>query len=210
MPQPPLTADEPLLKQILQSDWDSLAPILQTHYSLAPFTDRQLRVTGQMDSVTHSARATIIIPFTTIAGALIPYQGTDIPVDVVHHTQIDRPDVFWRRTFHFPDKKPFVFKSRIVMSGDHEIIEYVRFGFGIRFKLSVQDGGLIQHDRGYVWTIGRRSIPLPMNLLLGKTVVEERPLSDSTFAMKMEIRHPLLGQTFQYNGTFSIHKSANH
>ena len=199
-----LNTHEPLLKQVLKTDWDSLAPILQTHYSLAPFTDRQLLVTGRMASVTHSARATIIIPFTTIAGALIPYQGKDIPVDVVHATQADRPDVFWRRTFHFPGKKPFVFKSRIVMSGDHEIIEYVRFGFGIRFKLSVKDGGLIQHDRGYVWTIGRRSIPLPMNLLLGKTYVEERPLSDSTFAMKMEITHPLLGQTFQYNGTFEV------
>jgi hypothetical protein len=199
-----VNSNEPLLKHVLKSDWASLSPVLQAHYALTPFTDQQLRVTGVMDSVTHSARAILIIPFTTFAGALIPLQGRNIPVDVVHATRANRPEVFWRRIFHFPNKKPFVFKSRIIMSGDHEITEYVRFGFGIRFKLSVENGGLIQHDRGYVWTLGTRSIPLPMNLLLGKTVVEERPLSDSTFSMKMEIKHPLLGQTFQYNGQFSV------
>ena len=190
--------------QALNQDWDSLAPSIRAHYGIAPFTTQQVRVEGTMQSVSHSAVAKLLIPFARLAGALIPFQGRDVPVQVVNYSRVNRPGYYWRRVFHFRGRKPFPFPSRMVCSGDHEITEYVRFGFGIRLALSVKNGALIERDRGYVVALGRLVLPLPLNLLMGWACIEETPVSSKEFDMKMSLRHPIFGQTFAYNGRFAI------
>jgi len=37
-----------------------------------------------------------------------------------------------------------------------------------------------------VWKVGQRSIPVPINVLMGKAYIEEMPVSDTDFSMKME------------------------
>ena len=195
---------QPVFKQALNAEWDSLAPVIQAHYALVPFTDQRLLVKGTMESVSHSSFAKLLIPLTALAGALVPYRGKNVPVEVVNQSQTDKTGFFWQRTFFFPGKQPFVFRSVTHHTGEREVTEYVRWGLGIRYKLSVKNGGLIHTDQGYVWKMGKRSIPLPFNLVMGKLYGEEMPVSDTEFAMKMEIVHPIFGQTFQYNGRFSI------
>jgi hypothetical protein len=56
-----------------------------------------------------------------------------------------------------------------------EVIEYVRFGIGMRLAVSAEDGALVFRDLGYVWRIAGLRIPLPLGLLLGTAYVEERP-----------------------------------
>ena len=89
-------------------------------------------------------------------------------------------------------------------TGLHEITEFVRFGFGIRLNVAHQSDGLVFQDKGYVWNVGRLSIPVPVNLMLGKAYIQEMPISDSEFSMKMVVTHPVFGQTFQYNGKFTM------
>ena len=92
----------------------------------------------------------------------------------------------------------------MLLSGDHEITEYVRFGFGIRLKLYVRDGALIEKDQGYKVTIGHVSVPLPLNFMMGWATIEERPVSPTEFEMSMALVHPLFGQTFAYSGRFAL------
>jgi len=199
-----MSTTEPIFKQALQAQWDALAPVIRAHYSLSPFADQSLRLKGSMESVSHSTFARLLIPFTTLVGALVPYRGRNVPVEVVNQTRRDKAGLHWQRTFFFPGRKPFVFRSVMHHTGPYEITEYVRFGFGIRHKLAEKNGGLIYHDHGYVWKIGKRSIPLPIHLMIGRSYTEEMPVSDTEFSMQMEIMHPVFGRTFQYNGTFSI------
>ena len=199
-----MNPSESVFKQALQTHWDALAPIIQAHYGLSPFTDQSLKFKGSMESVSHSMYAYLLIPFTTLVGALVPYRGNNVPVEVVNQTHRGKAGLYWQRTFFFERRKPFIFRSVMHCTGPQEITEFVRFGFGIRFKLRQKDGGLIHHDNGYVWKGGQRSIPVPLNLLIGKAYIEEMPVSDTEFSMKMEIAHPVFGQTFQYNGRFSI------
>lgn len=194
---------EPVLKQALKEEWHTLAPVIRAHYGFQPFTSQRIRLEGRMHNISHSALAKLLIPFARIAGALIPYQGKDVPVRVVNRSHPDRPGYYWERVFLFPHRRPFPFPSRMMCSGDHEITEYVRFGLGIRLNLTVKDGGLIEEDHGYVWTVGRISIPLPLNSLMGRVLIEEMPVSPEEYNMSMALVHPTFGQTSAYNGTFA-------
>jgi hypothetical protein len=56
-----------------------------------------------------------------------------------------------------------------------EVIEYVRFGIGMRLAVSAEEGALVFRDLGYVWRVAGLRIALPLGLLLGTAYVEERP-----------------------------------
>ena len=195
---------DPVLRQALGSGWSSLAPAIQTHYGLSPFTDEQIHLKGMMDRVSYSSLAALLMPFAVFAGALVPYRGQDIPVEAVNFSMPGSPKYFWRRTFYFPGKKPYTFRSAMICTGDGELTEYVQFGLGIRFAVAVMNGGLVERDLGYVWKIGRWSIPLPIQFMLGRSYVEEMPVSDSEYEMKWAVTHPLFGETFAYSGRFLV------
>jgi uncharacterized protein DUF4166 len=160
---------EPVLKQALGSQWSSLALVLQAHYGLTPFTDDQIHIKGNMDRLSHSPVVSPLLPLAAFAGAMVPYRGNNVPVEVVNYSVRETPSYFWHRTFFFPGKKPFVFQSSMQCTGEGELTEYVRFGLGIRFSVTVKNRGLVEKELGYLWRIGRTSIPIPINILLGQS-----------------------------------------
>jgi hypothetical protein len=91
---------------------------------------------------------------------------------------------------------------------ENEVIEFVRFGVGLRLRVTEENGALVFRDLGYVWRIFGINIPLPGRLLMGSAYVEERPVDDNHFAMKMQIMHPLFGELFVYQGQFSLESCA--
>ena len=205
-----MNGTDPVLKQALGLGWSSLAPVIQAHYGLTPFTDEQIHLKGMMDRVTYSSIAVLLMPLAVFVGALVPYRGQNVPVDAINQSAPGRPEYFWSRTFYFTEKKPFTFRSAMIRSGAGELTEYVRFGLGIRFAVTVLNGGLIERDLGYVWKLSRWSIPLPIHLLFGRSTVQEMPISDSEYQMKWTVTHPLFGETFAYSGRFAIvSKSVN-
>jgi uncharacterized protein DUF4166 len=195
---------EPVLKQALGTQWSLLAPVIQAHYGLTPFTDEQVRLKGNMDRVSYSPVVGLLIPLATLAGAMVPYRGRNVPVEVVNRSILGKPSYYWLRTFFFPGKKPFVFRSSMLCTGEGEITEYVRFSLGIRFNVTTKNGGLVEKDLGYVCKIGKWSIPMPINFMLGQSYVEEMPVSYFEYEMKWVITHPLFGETFAYSGRFAV------
>jgi hypothetical protein len=89
-------------------------------------------------------------------------------------------------------------------TGDNEVIEYVRFGVGMRLRVTVEDGALVFRDIGYIWRILGFNMPVPGGLLFGKAYVEERPIDENIFSMRLELKHPIFGILFRYQGRFSI------
>lgn len=185
--------------------WNDLHPLVRRHYDITPGTDDNVIMRGSMDEVYHSTIAKAFLVFGRLFGALVPYRGRNVPVEVHNWSRRENcTDMFWHRTFEFPGRSPFVFASRMMHVGGEEIVEFVRLGMGVRMKMSVNNGALVFTGIGFRWNIGPFTLYLPSWLILGDAVIEERALSDDEFFVDFKMIHPLFGRTFAYSGTFKI------
>ena len=194
-----------VIQKALGEQWDNLGDSVKRHYDLAPGSDSQVTVVGTMDEVTHSLWAKPFILIAQLFGALVPYQGRNVPVTAKNWTQPDNlRALFWHRTFSFQGKQPYIFKSRMEHYQGDEIVEYVRFNFGVRMRLSEKDGSLVYKNMDYIWKLGKLTIHIPNWLTLGNADIIETPVSDTQFKMDFTMKHPLFGLMFRYRGSFSI------
>ena len=198
----------PVIRKALGEDWNALGEIVRRHYDITPGTASNMTIDGLMSEVYHSPVGKLFLLPGRLFGALVPYKGRDIPTRVRNCTQPeDDNSMFWHRTLRFPGRRPVIFRSRMVHVGGNEIVEYVRFGLGIRMRLSVRDAALVFESVGYVWDIGGVRLSIPTWAILGDAVIVEKPVSDSSFHVDFVIRHPLFGRTFSYTGRFAITQS---
>jgi Domain of unknown function (DUF4166) len=194
----------PVFQAVLGNGWDNLGEIVRRHYSLRPFSNDYVCVTGTMQEVWHSTLAKLLIPFGLMVGALVAHRGTDVPIDVHYSSLPGNRSIYWDRVFRFAGRKPFHFKSYMEEVGDNRVIEFVRFGVGLRLRVTAEEGALVFRDQGYVWRLFGIDIPIPAGLLFGRTYVEERPIDADNFSMRMTLRHRLFGELFRYSGRFTI------
>ena len=196
---------QPVIRKALGEAWESLGEVVRRHYDLSPGSASNMLIEGEMREVYHSNIAKLFLLPGRLFGALVPYRGRHIPTQVRNWTASDNHKaMFWHRTLYFPNHAPVIFRSRMEHIKDDEIIEFVRFGMGIRMRLSVKHEALVYESLGYVWQLGAFSLPIPGWANLGDAVIVERPLSDKTFDIDFNIHHPLFGRTFSYAGSFSI------
>jgi hypothetical protein len=194
----------PIFQSVLGPDWPTLGTIVRRHYTLRPFSRDRATVRGEMDEVWHSGPATLLLPLARIAGALVPYRGRRVPIEVHYAARETDGTLHWDRVFHFAGRRPYHFRSHMERVEDNEVIEYVRLGIGMRLGVTAEDGALVFRGRGYVWRLFGRRWPLPLGLVLGQAYVEERPDGPDRFTMRMTLRHPLLGELFRYSGRFTL------
>ena len=195
---------EPVFKRSLGKDWDDLATSVKSHYSLIPYSADRVLTKGTMEKVSRSRLAGVFIPFAIFFGALIPRTGRDIPIEVLSHSKPRKAGYYWRRRFYFSEGKPSNFNSTSLYAGPGEILELVRFGLGVRLSLSTSGGGMVMRHLKFVWKIRSLEIRLPIEPLIGRLYVEEMPISENQFSMRLSINHAIFGQTFCYQGTFTV------
>ncbi len=191
------------IRQALGSEWPSLGAAIRRHYDLPPNTDTQLEVEGIMEVVL-SPIGKVFITFGRLLDALVPFKGRDIPVTVRNWSTPDSSDMFWHRTFRYPGKDPIIFRSRMEYAGDNNIVEYVKYGLGMRLQLSSEGETLRYDSHGYQWNLGPLTLRIPDWLMLGKAVIREIPISEQAFQVSFEVNHPLWGRTFGYSGQFKF------
>ena len=198
----------PVFQQALGQGWHQLGDVIRRHYTMAPFSNAHVCVRGTMDEVHHARWARVLMPFGRLFGALVPYTGTRVPIEVHYRCRPGDALLYWDRVFSFEGRAPFHFRSHMAHApaGGGEVIEYVRFGLGMRLAVSAEEGALVFRDLGYVWRLGRLHLPLPLGLLMGTAYVEERPDPDDAnrFTMKMVLRHRWFGDVFRYSGRFRL------
>jgi hypothetical protein len=195
---------EPIFKTVLGNQWMQLGSIVRQHYSLTPFSQDYVRVDGVMEEIHHSLIAKLLIPFGLLFGAIVPFRGANVPVSVHYSSNPNDGNLYWDRAFQFRHQKSFHFRSYMQHVGDNQVIEYVRFGVGMRLRVTAEGGALVFRDEGYVWRLFGYTLPIPVGLFFGNAYVEERPINADSFSMKMELIHPLFGTLFRYRGHFSI------
>lgn len=192
------------IRRALGSEWCALGNVVRRHYDLPPRTETRLQVEGRM-AVAFSPMGKLLITAGRLFDALVPYVGREIPVTVRNWSRADSDAMFWHRTFRYPGKKnPVIFHSRMEYLGNRHIVEYVKYGLGIRMRLSTEGETLRFDSQGYQWVLGPLTLRIPDWLLLGNAVIIETPLSERSFRVDFEINHPLWGRTFEYSGEFSL------
>ena len=196
---------QPVIKQALGSNWNALSKIVKQHYDITPGEEATLFLRGEMSEVYHSNIAKLFLLPGRIFGALVPYRGKNIPTIVKNTTTTNnKRAMFWHRTLNFPNRPEVVFQSRMEYLADNEIIEYVKYGMGIRMALYEENRALVYKGLGYVLKIGRMRLPIPNWLILGSATIVEKALSEQLLHLDFKIIHPLFGKTFSYTGEFVI------
>lgn len=193
-----------IFQKVLGEQWENLGDVIKRHYFLKPFSEDRIVVTGEMLEVYHSALAKLFIPVGVLFGAVVPFRGRNVPTEVYYNSKIDNAHLYWHRIFKFSEQRHFHFKSHMELGERNEVVEFVRFGVGMRLKVTAEEGAIVFRDNGYIWRLFGISVPIPVNLLLGSAYVEERPIDENTFSMKMIMTHPLLGVMFRYRGRFTL------
>lgn len=188
-----------MFRTILSDQWASLSPVLQQHYGIKD--GKAIRMHGEL-AVKHGKIIKILMPLIRLTGALVSVEGEKFIVTVENKRIGDT--FYWHRQFQ-KDNKVYEFNSKM-QQFDDDIVEFVGLGIGIRMGLKISAGGLVYEDKGYVFKFGSKLIPIPIGLLVGKSVIEEFTTNDNTndFDMRFVVNHPWFGFAFSYTGYFNL------
>ncbi len=191
---------EPIFKTVFGEHWERLPPVMRSHYSVRPFSNDAVVLNGTLDVFV----SPMVSLMARLTGMLLAYSGNAVPVTVLLRSGKESGAFHFDRTFHFPDKGEVIFRSRMELIKGNELVEIMRFGLGWKMTYAWDGSKVILRHRGYVWRVFGVTIPLPLELLLGKAHAEETPISDDAFSMWTHVVHPLFGKTFGYAGTFTV------
>jgi hypothetical protein len=188
-----------LLQKALGADWDKLPPVIQRHYRTS--SNRATCVKGNME-IGYPSYLLPLISLIHLCGGLVLKRGNRIET-IVEKTSCEKNNtLFWSRTLKYPDNKKNYFFSKMIYLQDHELIEYVRFGLGLRLKVSVENSQLVYRSNGHIWQCGKLRLTFPDWLVLGNATIIENPITNQQFKLDFSISHPLLGLTYWYRGIF--------
>jgi len=197
-----------LFEQALGKDWQNVAPVVQKHYGLRPYSKDEIELEGIMSVYYSLAAFVLLAPARLFAGPVL-LREDNIPVHVKNNAQPQSKAMHWHRSFKTASQtKPLLFHSCMEYAGGNEVIEYIgsnpRFCMGIKMAIRQEQGAIIYESTGYLLKLGTLRLPLPGHMFLGRAWIEEKASDDQEIAMKFFIKHPLWGRIYSYSGTFSI------
>jgi len=198
-----MKTEQPIFQSVFAAQWETLPAVMHKHYANRPFSHDVVMVEGKMD-VEFGWLVKLFSPMLRLVGALVPYQGQGIPVEVYFRSEPDSARYCLDRVFHFPNKKPYVFYSKMVQLEGSIIIEFMKYGIGWKHRYYYNGDKVILEHMGYVWKVLGKIIPVPLGVLLGRGYAEEEALDEDRFRMKMNIIHPLFGKMYEYRGEFKV------
>ena len=188
-----------ILQKALGGDWDKLPPVLQRHYNVPTGSSTCLK--GTME-IGYPAFLWPLINLIHLCGGLVSRRGKHVETLVEKTISAQNEAFCWKRTLTYPDGKKDYFYSQMVYLQDHELIETVRFGFGLRLKVSVENRDLVYRSNGHIWQYGKLRLTFPDWLVLGGATIVEHAVSGQQFRLGFSIRHPLWGRCYWYHGVF--------
>ncbi|MGD8570779.1 MAG: DUF4166 domain-containing protein [Gammaproteobacteria bacterium] len=193
----------PIFKTVFGKHWDLLPPVLKHHYANRPFCEDANLAKGSL-KIQFNGIARLLTPMFRLFGVLVPYQGNAVPVTVWFKSELNSNAFRFERKFHFPNRSAYTFASRLVPLKNEVLVEYVKHGIGWKHRCYFDSRKVILEHLGYVWTIAGRTFPVPLTWVLGKGYAEEIPLTAQSFAMLVQLTHPLFGKLYEYRGQFEM------
>jgi len=185
------------MQKVLGDDWQQLPEVIQRHYRICD--GQQSRLTGTME-IGYPIYLFPLIWLIHLFGGLLLWRGQAAQAEV--DKTADGETLQWHRTMTYEDGKTDCFSSRMNYAADHELIETIGFGFGLRLNVRVENGDLHYRSNGHFWQCGPLRLNIPDYLLLGSASISERAISEDEFYLDFSIRHPWWGVSYYYRGHF--------
>lgn len=198
-----MNTQQPIFQSVFAEQWPSLPPVMHTHYANRPYSTDVITVTGLME-VKFSPLIKLLSPVLRLFGSLVPYEGKDIPVTVHFRSEPNSAAFCLERRFHFPDKKPYLFYSKMIQIKDNVLIEYMKHGLGWKHRYSFVNNKVLLRHCAYVWRLFGIHLRLPLEWVFGRGSAEEEALDDRRFRMQMTIDHVWFGRMYEYRGEFEV------
>lgn len=192
-----------IFQSIFGIDWDKLPAVFQKHYANRAYSNDRITVVGVM-KIEISILFRLLSPFMRLFSTLVPEAGKNIPVTVFFESEHNSDAFCLNRLFHFPGKKTYQFRSRMVRIGQDEMIEFTKIGIGWHARYQYENHKVRLEHRGYKVQLFNKILPLPLEWFFGKAYAEEKAIDDNSFSMLMEIRHWLFGTVYSYSGIFKV------
>ncbi|WP_028392216.1 DUF4166 domain-containing protein [Bacillus cihuensis] len=197
-----------IYKKVLGNQFNVLHPMLQKRYDIS--AKKPFQAYGVMKTIKGGPKW--LYPFFLLGvnwKLLFPEHGHLIPFSIVNTARIGNngeEQIHWERIFYFEGKKRFF---NAVMSLDHErlvIKDYLGepslFYSDLSFHVS-QTGEVQIESKDQRLVLGLLEIPVP-KFLQGLATVTEAYIEDrKVFSIKVEVRNPLIGLIFAYEGEFT-------
>lgn len=194
---------EPIFKPIFGDSWNHLPAVMHRHYANRPYSQDYSRVEGYMD-VMSAGMVKWLAALLWVMKGIPPANEQNVKVTVDFTSEPNSRTFHFNRCFHFAERGPYRFRSRMVLVEGDEVIEIMASRLGWRTQVIWQDQCVKLQHRGYVIYLFGCFIPLPVTWLLGVGHAEETAIDDNSFDMFMEIIHPLWGKIYGYQGRFQI------
>ena len=206
----PLNGLAALLRIALGARWQFLHPDIRARFTLAPGQTRQ-SFTGTMDEINRSVIGWVIARLIAFVQVLPSARARDVPFEfnLSPAAPLD-PASGWikERLYHFSNGR-FEFRSVMRIANNGELIEQFPFGLGMKIKLAAEDDTLYFRDDGYFLCAGKRRLPLPRWLTVGRFVLTHKNIDRDNFTVEINLEHPLFGRLFHQHGRFRQTLPAN-
>ncbi|MDQ0246843.1 hypothetical protein J2S09_004447 [Bacillus fengqiuensis] len=197
-----------IYRTILGDSYEKLHPKLQQRYDITEQKD--FRGAGKMDEI--AGGSVWIRPFFRLGAKrrlFFPERGKDIPFTIYNGVSINEEGktlVKWNRAFTFGRKRRFFDAVMYLNEEQDEIIDY----FGqppllvstLSFYVDDQGSMNISSKKQWLHLFGK-NIPLPKSFYGEARIIESFDDEQNCFRIKVEVRNPLVGTLFSYNGTFT-------
>lgn len=194
--------EQPTFQPVFGESWDALPPVMKKHYANRPYSTDEVRVEGKLDVMCKW----YLKPIFWLLGSVPPYGGKNVPVTVRFTSEPDSNAFCFDREFRFAGRKPYHFRSRMIPMGGDEIMEVMRYGICWHCHYGWDGQKVTLRHKGYSLQLLERNIPLPITWLIGRGDADEWPVSDGSFDMCVQMKHPLLGKVYEYKGQFRVRK----
>ncbi len=132
------------------------------------------------------------LPFSSCQGRC-PYRRPQHPVTVTFRSNPADNGFTLDRSFRFPAREPYHFRSTMVPIGGNEVIEWMPIMLGWRAAFSWREGRVRLDHRGYAVRFLGRTYRLPIEFLIGRGEASEEAIDETRFRMIMTIKHRLFG-----------------
>ncbi|MES2822344.1 MAG: DUF4166 domain-containing protein [Pseudomonadota bacterium] len=194
---------ESTIKKQMGAEWHCLNANVQGRFANEPALTEQIFYRGTMETVECSFFGKVFAQLTRlVVNPLTPYEGKNVPLDVILYRKAGLPGVYWQRTYYHAGRASYTVTSVKGQGNNGRLTESVGAGFGMELSVAAEEGSLVFRSTRYIWTLGKFRVPLPHLLTPGETRVTHQDLGDGSFRFTISMDHLCLGRTFYQTGVF--------
>lgn len=200
-----------IYEQVLGASFERLHPKIQQRFGFSSRDGKASIGRGVMQVIKHGPFYTW--PFLAIGtwrNILFPQSGRDVPFVIENYAYKDsfgRETVTWVRTFQFPNRQRRFDATMIYSPQRQRIVDYL----GTHQHLAVDidctvaaNGGIRKRSGSQRFYEGWLGFKFPMLFSGYADVCEWYDDSLQKYRISVDVRNPVFGQLFYYEGTFEV------